>query len=212
MSDTYPKAMVHPQSRKSVIRVNETQDAIGRTVKDYHGTADRFPPVTVMNETQEMVHRAMGYLESNEKPSASAYVEFPMYLRHPAKPSMLVNDQDELFAAEKEGYEMPGTPSAEAFERTHASPYVPGRVTQEWPKMVNGVEVDPNAPQAGPIQYPKWVGGPKGKSVNNAAEEAAFLGVPSIEVAPAPAVAPSTGIIVPKKRGRKPKTRAAEAA
>lgn len=95
---------------------------------------------------------------------------------------------DEARMAAK-GYRRMGTFDPVALEASIASPYVPGRVSQEWPKMVDGVMVqDPNVkPEEN--RYPMWVGdAEKGFAVTNPVEEAAArlkLGLPEME-APKP--------------------------
>jgi hypothetical protein len=84
-------------------------------------------------------------------------------------------DQEQEYLAK--GYVRAGQANAAAFSTAHASPYVAGRTTSEYPKMVNGVLVqDPNAPARGPIEFPKWLTPPEGEAVlvHNVAEEEAL--------------------------------------
>ena len=74
------------------------------------------------------------------------------------------------------GYDTPGNPDPAAFEKAHASPYKPGE-TDEFPKMVDGVVVDPSK-QSGVAQYPKALDKPDGTGqafVNNEDEEVDLL-------------------------------------
>ncbi len=81
----YPKHLVHPAYRASEIKpVVKQVPGTGKTITDYHGTPDRYPPVTVNNEDQEARHRAMGYLEFGEAPpKMTAFNEYPLVLTHP---------------------------------------------------------------------------------------------------------------------------------
>lgn len=88
-------------------------------------------------------------------------------------PPKQANSAQEEAALGKQGYARAGQDDPEAIRRSNASPYVPGRKTQEYPKLVDGVLEDPDAQQGGPIQYPKWIGD---KLVNNRAEEEALTG------------------------------------
>lgn len=91
-------------------------------------------------------------------------------------PPKQANDAAEEGALGRQGYARAGRDDPEAIRRSTASPYVPGRKTQEYPKLVNGVLEDPDAQQGGPIQYPKWIGD---KLVNNRSEEEALTGKPA---------------------------------
>lgn len=139
------------------------------------------------------------------------YQEYPKVLRHPARkparkiaeaipakppgdfgtpeqwepqrwPDVFVETaaQEEEYVAK--GYVPAGQSNPAAFSTAHASPFVAGRTTSEYPKMVNGVMVnDPNAAPSGPLQYPKYVT-PKGATeavlVASAAEEERVMGPP----------------------------------
>lgn len=100
-------------------------------------------------------------------------------IRHkiPGSPEKFAPKQANTAAEEKAlgklGYARAGQDDPEAIRRSKASPHVPGRQTKEFPKMVEGKVVDPDAQQGGPIQYPKWVGD---KLVNSRAEEEAITG------------------------------------
>lgn len=185
----YPKTLNHPSYQKgSVKAVPMTSPITGRTITDYYGTPDRFPPVTVKNEDEEEYYRARGYRAPGEAgESMKVHHEYPKMLHHPqyeaavpdeqvaerkdgrltvtvikgkpAKfPPVIVNSPEEVEQWLAKGYEeRKSDPSA--FETAQASPYVPGRVTEEWPKMVNGQIVDPRPKESGIIEYPKWVHG-----------------------------------------------------
>lgn len=178
-----PRVMVHPGHRKSVPRTFQEAGApntyghddvpIGGT----RGTADVFPPVTVSSKDAEAYHRAMGYRFQDDPPSAIVYTEFPMWVVQDGKADLLVNNADELAKAQDRGYRPAGQPNPVAFEREHTSPYVAGRVTAEYPKMVDGRVYDPDEEDGGPAQYPKWVGD---KVVHSAEEERALLGSASL--------------------------------
>lgn len=88
-------------------------------------------------------------------------------------PPRQANNAAEEKALGKKGYARAGQDDPEAIRRSKASPHVPGRQAQEFPKMVEGKVEDPDAQQGGPIQYPKWVGD---KLVNTRAEEEALTG------------------------------------
>lgn len=87
-------------------------------------------------------------------------------------PRQANNAADEADLAKK-GYARSGSDNPDAVERAKASPYNPTLHHQEFPKLVDGVMIDPGAPVGGPQQYPKWVGD---KVVNNADEERALTG------------------------------------
>lgn len=174
----------------------------GRKFTDTFGTPDRFPPIVVNNQDQEEEYRAKGYLASGESPiHVDGYHDFPKWLVHPefveevplvnalfdpegrlvraaipgtpAKyPSLLVTDLAGQKTAFARGYIEQVAPDPRAMEALVASPYVPGRVTSEYPKMVDGVLVqDPAIDQSGFQEYPKWVGD---NLVNSRAEELAL--------------------------------------
>lgn len=98
----------------------------------------------------------------------------------------------------KKGYARAGHDDPDAIRTQNASPYVPGRVIEEFPKVENGVVVDPNAPHVGPIEYPKWVGD---KLVNNRAEENALKGIVAPPAPAAPVRQPSAAALAD---GREP--------
>lgn len=185
----------------------------GRKFLDYQGTPDRYPPVDVINHDIEAQYRAKGYLAFGEAGGGSInYREYPKMLVHPdhvppaqaiaavlnganqvlspevpAKaavwPDIAVANPQEEAAAIAKGYLAPGKPDPDAMQAAISSPYDPSRVTEEYPKMVNGALVEDPAIQGGPQQYPKWVNLPDhphgGKEVRNRAEEDALLGRPS---------------------------------
>jgi hypothetical protein len=88
-------------------------------------------------------------------------------------PPRQANTEAEEESLGQKGYKRAGQDNPDAIRSAHASPYVPGRKTQEYPKMVNGEIEDPEAPSGGPIQYPKWIGD---KLVHSRAEEEALTG------------------------------------
>lgn len=170
----YPKQMVHPHAKKAVITTVEGHDpGTGRKFMDYHGTPDKFPPLTVTNLEQEERHRAMGYILSTETVHMTSYQPYPMWMTHPDhdRADVLVTSDADRDARELEGYAPPGQPDPDAVERAGAAPYDPDAVVQEYPKVVHGVIVDPTAP-SGFQEFPKWIGD---KLVNSAAEERALL-------------------------------------
>lgn len=177
MTDIYPKQMVHPSAQKSVITRTAEKTDNGVTFITAQGTPDRFPPVTVNNPSQESYYRAQGYRVSGEPAAAVQHYDFPMYLQHASAEPVLVTSPAELEARESEGYYGAGKSSAEAFERANATPYHPGRVYEEFPKMIEGKVVDPNN-QNGPQRYPMWV---NGVTVNNEAEELVARGTQKSE-------------------------------
>jgi len=217
----YPKTMQHPSYKPAVVKeVPVTSSITGRTIKDYYGTPDRYPPVTVNNEDQEERHRAMGYIEYGEAPKPMIeFSEFPLMLTHPdhipaveqqvfatrdqntgavtthtiagspAKlPAVTVRNATEEAEWKAKGYHRPGRADPDAVEAAKASPHVPGRVVEEFPKMVDGKVVDPRPNLHGFQEYPKWV---NGVVVNSAAEELAAGGVAKPIAVAAPAAPPS---------------------
>lgn len=136
-------------------------------------------------------------------PPPAAYAEYPIMLVHPdhqdaipddftvektkdgqiihhripGKPERLlpvaVNGKAEEDAWGAKGYRRAGSPDPDAIRTAEASPYDPTRSHIEWPKMVDGVVVDPDADTGGVQEYPKWVGD---RIVNTAAEEFAITG------------------------------------
>lgn len=177
-----PKVMHHPAFQKSIPRTFEAVgaaktsgevDTSGINVGGVRGTPDRFPPITVGKKEDEEYYRAMGYRLPGEAAEVAGYHEFPMWLTRSGSPDKLVGDEDEMTAAQALGYAPAGTPNRVAFEREHASPFVAGRVTSEYPKMVDGQVVDDPSHYDGREEYPKWVGD---KLVHDADEERALLG------------------------------------
>ena len=205
---THPQA-----KRSTVRQITGQDPNSGRKFTDSHGDPDRFPPVTVNTEEQEEEYRAKGYLAAGDSPiQVDGYHDFPKWLVHPdyvegspninplfdpegrlvraaikgtpdKLPPLLVNDTAQQKAAFAQGYIEQVAPDPRAMEALAASPYVPGRVTSEYPKMVDGVLVeDPDIDQSGFQEYPKWVGD---NLVNSRAEELALTGAPvSVESLP----------------------------
>lgn len=210
MTSPYPKAMVHPAYAPAVL---------GRAPGE--GRPARFPPVTVEAKDQEEEYRAKGYLAHGETGKGiAAYAEFPKMLAHPDHvdavsdeiiprrengqilttvirgapekyPPVIVNTPAEEAAWGAKGYLAPGRGDPEAIAAAIASPHVPGRVVEEWPKMVNGVLVD-ERPTVDTTKYPMWLsdggrdkdGNPTGQIVNSEAEHRAarpedFVSVPA---------------------------------
>lgn len=153
----FPKKMVHPLHRKGTTTAVPGVDAqSGRKFTDYQGTPDRFPPVSVEHPAQEAQHRMQGYiLEGEVPPVGIEYNRYPMWMKKDKADDVLVNSKDEEEASIKKGYAAPGTPDPQAAEAAIASPYVPGRNVVEFPKMVDGVVVDPGHSD-GFQEYPKW--------------------------------------------------------
>ncbi len=206
----------------------------GRKFIDYQGTPDRYPPVAVSNPDEEAQYRAKGYKAYGEPDmNAIGFIEYPKMMVHPqhepaveaivetrngagqllsaaipgraAKfPPMTVNNPREEESATARGYETPGKSDPEAMAASKASPYQPGRVTNEYPKMVDGKLVqDPAIDLNAAKEYPKWIAA-HGKQVNNRAEEEALLG---------PLAAPSKEDVARAKREAALKAKAdAEAA
>jgi hypothetical protein len=140
----------------------------------------------------------------------------------PGKPEILPHAVVHSAAEEKawlaRGYRRPGQSNPTAARDAVAKPYVPGQVTHEWPKMVDGVLMqDPKTQAPGPTQYPKWIttgkdpntGDPIGKTVASLEEERALrakvgLPPPAVDLAPAPApVAPAPSQAPAMTRGQK---------
>jgi hypothetical protein len=93
-------------------------------------------------------------------------------------PQVTVTTPDDEAYYEAKGYKPAGNPDAAAFSMAQSSPYVAGRKTNEYPKMLNGVLVqDPNAPASNFQEFPKWIIPPQGDAilVKCAAEEEAYL-------------------------------------
>ncbi len=107
----------------------------------------------------------------------------------PAKlPAVVVKNsrEEETWAAK--GYVRPGRADPDAVQASKASPHVPGRVVEEFPKMVDGKVVDPRPNPHGFQKYPMWM---NGIIVNNEAEELAAGGVAKPIAAAAPVAPPS---------------------
>jgi hypothetical protein len=175
----YPKILVHPNYRKGTAKPVDTYDANGKKVIDYQGTPDVFPSVTVHIGDQEELYRAKGYYDPAEgEPSKMSYQDFPVWLSHPdGLPAVLANDATQEETHVSNGYVRPGKGDPEAVQAALASPYDPNRVTSEWPKMVDGVLVDPTKADDF-LKYPMWVGD---KLVHNEAQERAARGLPEDE-------------------------------
>lgn len=209
----YPKDMVHPAYAPAVL---------GRMAGE--GRPARFPPVTVNTPDQEEEYRARGYMLPGEAPVSVGYAEYPKMLFHPdnipavedeiiAKrepngeitrtvirgkpehlPPITVADPDEEAEWLAKGYAPRSKGDPEAVTRAAASPYVAGRVYEEWPKMIDGKIVDMR-PVVDTTNYPKWIadgqkdkdGNPTGVIVNSAEEERALTGK-APEVPPPPPV------------------------
>lgn len=200
-------------AKGTVTEVRGTDPTSGRSYVDYQGTPDRFPDVDVYSPDEEEQYRAKGYHAFGETPpGAAGHQEYPLMLTHvkceaatptfaaklnsagqviepeipgrPAKfPPLTVNSEDEEKAAIAKGYARPGKSDPAAVQASISSPYDPGRVTSEYPKMVNGKLVqDPAYDPSGRQEYPKWVGGENGKIVNSRAEEEAITGKKSAPV------------------------------
>lgn len=75
--ETYPLTLAHPQfsaSKPIPVPGSEIYGANGEVVRrDYRGTPERLPPVTVRNESEEEYYRAQGY-ERAGKMDPSAWV------------------------------------------------------------------------------------------------------------------------------------------
>jgi hypothetical protein len=128
-------------------------------------------------------------------------------------PAVIVHDADaEAWHAAK-GYVPAGTSDPKAFSAAHASPYVAGRTTSEWPKMLDGKLVqDPNAPKGGPAEYPKWVNLPNGNAIVAQSEEEEKRLFAQAKYAVEPGNQPieederdEQVIAKPKRRGRPPR-------
>ena len=166
----YPKSMVHPSARKSIIYSDVSQSSSRSTVPTggAAGTPDVLPPVTVNNASQEAYYRAKGYLVTGEALQIAPHEEYPIWLSHETKESVLVATAKERKTREGQGYFAAGKSDPDAVQSTIAMPYDPNAKHEEWPKIVDGVLVqDPNR-HSGFQKYPMWVGD---KLVNNEAEE-----------------------------------------
>ena len=194
---TYPKTLRHPAEHRARSRSTgrfdpNTGQPLPESRQEFQGEGDRFAPVTVYSQEQEEQHRAMGYLEAGETPAKPATAEYPLCMTCPNQEPRIVNTPAEEKALAKLGYARPGTYDPAAVESAYASPYVPGRVTQEYPRYEGGrIVQDPNA-KPDSNEYPKWLktgtdanGDPMGVIVNSQGEEAAARVKHGIEVAPA---------------------------
>ncbi len=191
----------------------ETGPIAGLPVGGTRGTPEWFMPVMVNNQTQEEAHRAMGYLAFGETPPMTTLKEYPLMLQHPdfkeavpeqtiatvdehgnlhhsiikavpgQFPPWQVNTPEEEAAWSEKGYRRPGKYDPTAIKDAIASPHVPGRVAEEWPKMVDGKVVDPR-PKEVSTNYPKWIadggmdkdGNPTGKVVHSQEQELELTG------------------------------------
>lgn len=199
----------------------------GKKFTDYQGTPDRFAPVDVTSADEEAQYRAKGYQPFGEAAvGAVGYLEYPKMLAHPDhEPAtqaiaatvngggqivtpeipgraakfapVTVKDQDEEAEAMRKGYRAPGTPDPDAVQAAISSPYDPNRVTQEYPKVVNGRVVhDPGVDRSGVQEYPKWInieGHPHGgKTVDSREEEEALTGKKTEAAAAKPPTSPAS--------------------
>ncbi len=190
-SDYVAKTLRHPAYRKGVSKKLPNGD--------WQGEPDIFPPVTVNSPEQEAFHRAKGYLGPNERPaSAVAYAEYPVMLYHPdfveavpttidiqiidgkqhqvsvaGKPAVLppqtAASESEELALNERGYRRVSKSDPDAVQRAKSVPFDPDFSPEEYPKMVDGVIVDPHN-EVTFQKYPMCVGD---QIVNNAAEERA---------------------------------------
>lgn len=196
----FPKTLHHPHGRAAQI-----QD-LGRNT--YHGTAALLPPIEVFSAEQEAQYRALGYLEYGESPRPMIqYHEYPKQMVHPDHvdaaperkeprkegeqivfdviagrperfPAVTVNGREEEQAWEAKGYHVPGRSDPQAAEAQMVAPGAIDHKPQEWPKLVDGKVVDPDAGPKGPIQYPKALWKPDRSEqviVQSAAEELDLL-------------------------------------
>jgi len=178
MSGEYPKMMKHPHYRKGTVhRVEGTDATSGRKFVDHHGTADIFPPVSVKDSASENIHRAQGYIAADEVVQPSSYQRYPIWMKKSGSDDVIANTEEQEKEFLEQGYLVPGKPDSDAMERAAATPYNPTQVVVEFPKMVDGKIVDPQAYDGSPIEYPKWVkvNGHPDQIANNAAEERAIL-------------------------------------
>lgn len=88
-------------------------------------------------------------------------------------PSKTANSKAEEKKLGHDGYKRAGNDNPDAIRTAKANPHRPGHETKEYPKVVNGHVVDPNAKRGGPAEYPKYIGE---KLVNNRSEEEALTG------------------------------------
>lgn len=88
-------------------------------------------------------------------------------------PRSAANPAEEAIWASK-GYVRVGSDNPDAIRTAAAAPYNPHAMHVEFPKLVDGQVIDPNAHVSGPLEYPKWIGD---KLVNSRAEEEVHTGV-----------------------------------
>lgn len=170
MSD-FPKTLVHPGYAKSVIKAFKHGSAT-----DYHGTPDRYPPVTVHNLDAEEYHRSLGYMLPGEAPHVAPFSEYPLMLSHP--------DHEDA-VPEETGAEKQQDGSIKTFVKVHARPekfphaIVQSEVEeQQWlakgyrrvgeydPDAIRDSMTTPYVAGAGEKQeFPKMVGGTAEKPV-----------------------------------------------
>jgi hypothetical protein len=193
----FPKAMQHPGARQG--KANLVNERVGQSSR---GLPDINPPVTVDSKAQEDAYRARGYRAAGEIPPVQGYADYPKWMTHPERGDRTATDAADEQAAIAAGYAAKGTPDASAFESARASPYDPGRVTQEYPRYENGVLVqDPDAAKGGPVEYPKWCKAPDGRDVcvKSRAEEEKLTGPRSPELVAAERDAKRAGLEARKK-------------
>lgn len=193
----FPKMLYHPAWSVGTPAKTE-KDPQGRVIGvGARGVPCRYPPVTVVDEDEEGRYRAAGYMGQGEHATLAKYSEFPKMLVHPdhvdavpdaidmkkdddgnlvrlvipgkpeKHPHVFVKDADEQAKWEAKGYELPGK-----MDPVHAVDarvdHIEGYQPEQFPKMVNGKVVDPNAGRGGPNEYPKYV---DGQIVNSYDEE-----------------------------------------
>lgn len=185
----------------------------------------RFPPVTVNNEDQEQLYRAQGYRAAGERDEQVPHSEYPLFMKHPDHvaavayqpanvrpdgvvliaevkavtgrfPDKLVSspEEEEYFAAA--GYLRPGRSDPDAVQASIASPYVPGRVVEPYPRMEGGLLVkDPALSTGGVQRYPMYLGG---IVVENEAEE--LMQLRRMHASETPAPVPAGPVDEPDKQ------------
>jgi len=201
MSD-YPKTLYHPAFNPGKpAKPLSGQDLIDGKEQEA-GIPARFPPVTVKTQKDEDYHRAMGYMGQQESHVFAAYSEYPKMMVHPdhvdaipdeidakkeengsitrivkpgrpeVHPHAFVNSEEEEEAYRAKGYELPGVfdPKTAADLRVN---HIEGYEAEQYPALIDGNVVNPNAAAGGPDEYPKYV---NGTIVNSYAEEMALKG------------------------------------
>jgi len=200
----YPKNLYHPAYNAgiagkplSAVEILEGKAAVS-------GTPCRYPPVTVRNEDEEDRYRATGYMAQGESPVIVGFSDYPKMLRHPDHvdavpdaidmkkdddgnlvrlvipgkperfPDVFVNDAEQEQVWLDKGYDLPGKVDPRAAVDARVQ-HIEGYEPEQFPKMVAGKVVDPNAAKGGPNEYPKFV---DGQIVNNRAEEDALSSDP----------------------------------